>query len=147
MANNSPLKIKSNSRRHICLCPLLSQRLFIKWIEQLRKRQSEAFINRIFAVVLSVLVVISSENMYNSKKTCPVIVQGSKLQLYIVFRCKMFQHCNESSISSWYTHSLDIKDLQYEFHAVWKDENSGWDKNLGSFWLAVVSLRKDCFFI
>lgn len=65
-ANNSQ-QIKSSSGRHMCLCPLLSQRLFIRWIELLRKRQSGAFIKRIFAVVLSVLVVTSSENRYNSE--------------------------------------------------------------------------------
>lgn len=142
LANDSPLKIKSNNRRHIYLYPLLSERLFIRWIEHWWNRQSEAFIKRIFAVILSVLLLISSENRTQRKLTVYwVIVQGSKLQLYIVFCCKMFLHCNESSISSWYIHSLDSKDLQCVFHAMPRNEN------LGCFWLVVVSLRKNCFFV
>lgn len=52
-----------------------------------------------------------------------IIVQGSKLQLYIVSPYKMFQDFNESSISLWHIHSLDIKDLHDEFHAVSGDKN------------------------
>lgn len=106
---------------------IVSKISFIYKLDQALEKQvgrSEAFTKRTFAVILLILVVISSQNRCQWKLAVyGIIVQGSKLQLYIVSPYKMFQDFNESSISLWHIHSLDIKDLHDEFHAVSGDKN------------------------